>query len=573
MRMVNIMKLVEFSVSNYRSITTAHKIRLKNLTVLVGKNNEGKSNLLRALNVAMSAVALHSRHRMARAVPTMRKIYNWEQDFPIQYQQRKSGLESIFKLNFRLEGEELGQFHAQTGIRGNEDIPISVKIGRDNVPKIEVPKRGSSSYNRKSQEVTEFISTRIAINYIQAVRTESMALNALQDAIRGELSLLRQNENYVKAQRVVYDLQQAALNKISKQLIDPLKLFLPNLISVEIRQLIDNDLPYVTSRDFDVIVDDGLATSIRNKGDGIKSLITPAILKDPRNLDGASVIAIGEPESHLHSGAIHALVDVIHKMSENSQVIISTHNPLFVQQNQVNSNIIVDSGTAHPAKSISEIREILGVLPSDNLRNARYVLLVEGEDDKMSLSKILPVYSEKIKAFLSNNQLAIKSLGGASNLTHDAADLKNCMCKFIALLDNDRAGQEAAEKAMNKGVILENQVKYTICNGSPESEFEDCLQPSIYKDIIFDKFGVNINVPEFRGNQKWSDRLKKVFLSQGSRWTETTELKLKYEVAISIPDSNEIKNMNDVIIEQKSSFITGLVSVIEAMLDESQHSL
>ena len=147
------------------------------------------------------------------------------------------------------------------------------------------------------------------------------------------------------------------------------------------------------------------------------------------------------------------------------------------------------------------------------------------------------------------------------------------MCKFIALLDNDRAGQEAAEKAMNKGVILENQVKYTICNGSPESEFEDCLQPSIYKDIIFDKFGVNINVPEFRGNQKWSDRLKKVFLSQGSRWTETTELKLKYEVAISIPDSNEIKNMNDVIIEQKSSFITGLVSVIEAMLDESQHSL
>lgn len=36
------MKLVEFSVSNYRSITSAHKIKLQNFTVLVGKNNEGK---------------------------------------------------------------------------------------------------------------------------------------------------------------------------------------------------------------------------------------------------------------------------------------------------------------------------------------------------------------------------------------------------------------------------------------------------------------------------------------------------------------------------------------------------
>ena len=53
------MKLVEFSVSNYRSITSAHKIKLQNFTVLVGKNNEGKSNLLTAMNVAMKALMNH----------------------------------------------------------------------------------------------------------------------------------------------------------------------------------------------------------------------------------------------------------------------------------------------------------------------------------------------------------------------------------------------------------------------------------------------------------------------------------------------------------------------------------
>lgn len=54
------MKLVEFSVKNYRSITDAHRIVLQNKTVLVGKNNEGKSNLLTALNTAMKAMIFHS---------------------------------------------------------------------------------------------------------------------------------------------------------------------------------------------------------------------------------------------------------------------------------------------------------------------------------------------------------------------------------------------------------------------------------------------------------------------------------------------------------------------------------
>jgi len=67
------MKLVDFSVTNFRSITKAYKISLKNLTVLVGKNNEGKSNLLTALNIAMRAMMYHeqNKHRIIN-----RKVYS-----------------------------------------------------------------------------------------------------------------------------------------------------------------------------------------------------------------------------------------------------------------------------------------------------------------------------------------------------------------------------------------------------------------------------------------------------------------------------------------------------------------
>lgn len=559
------MKLLEFSVSNYRSITSAHKIKLQDFTVLVGKNNEGKSNLLTAMNVAMKVLMNHGMEGAIGRARSGRGVYDWQRDFPLQFQERRSGLESIFTLSFCLEDMELNEFHLETGIRGNEIIPIRVKIGPDNCPKIEVPKRGTAAYNKKSRQITDFISRRISFNYIQAIRTEGMAIEALQDVIWSELRMLTKNSEYVEAMQKVNNLQQNVMDNIANQLIEPLKVFLPNLKDVSIRKNTEEYLPHYTRSNIEVVIDDGIATSIRNKGDGIKSLVTLAILKDKRNMQGASIIAIEEPESHLHSGAIHSLVDVIQNMSENNQVIITTHNPLFVQQNKISSNIIVNNGTARIAKSIAEIRSVLGVLPSDNLKNARYILVVEGEEDKTSLQKLLPLYSDKIKNALNTNQLIIKPLGGAGNLSHDLADLKNCMCRYVVLLDNDKAGIEAADKAIANGLLKMSEIKHTICNGAPEAEFEDCLKKQVYEKVISDNFGININCSEFNGNDKWSERMRRTFLAQGSRWTDKIAQDVKMAVARAIPENGEIA---DLIIKQKSGFITGLVNAIENMLEE-----
>ena len=562
------MKLVNFSVTNYRSITTAHKINLHNLTVLVGKNNEGKSNLLTALNVAMTMLMYHSRMRDGSAslgrYSRYRTTYEWERDFPIQLRDRKSGLESIFRLQFRLENEELSEFHAQTGIRGNEDIPITVKIGKSNLPKIEVPKRGSSSYNKKSAHIADFISRRISFNYIKAVRTEGMALSVLQDVIFDELRTLGKNEEYSESVKKINNLQQNVLDGISTQLVDPLKVFLPQLKSVQITKRNDDYIDRLLRNDIDIVIDDGTPTSISYKGDGIKSLATLAILKDRSSKMPASIIAIEEPESHLHSGAIHSLVEVIKNISKNNQVIITTHNPLFVQQNNVRSNIIVNLGTAQQAKSISEIRNVLGVLPSDNLKDANYVLVVEGEDDKIALSKILPAISTVVGEALVNNKLIIKPLCGASNLAHDLADLKNSLCKYVALLDNDEEGIKAVDKAIAAGLLTEADYKMTICAGSPSSEFEDCIKKSVYEAALNNSFGINLNVSEFRNNKKWSDRIKEARTKQGGRWSDAIEKNIKLAVADSIPD--HIDNIDDVLIKEKSGFIYGLADLLEKML-------
>ena len=551
------MQLVDFSVTNFRSITRAHKISLHNLTVLVGRNNEGKSNLLNGLNVAMQTMILHAKQSRSHY-----QLYNWERDFPVQFQERKSGLESIFRLNFRLNHEENNEFTRITGIRSNEDIPIEIKYGRDNIPKIRVPKKGSSSFTNKSKQVTAFICEGISFNYIQAVRTENMAMDVIQQLLFEELAKLEDNTDYQTAMQTIKQLQKGIYDDISNRILAPLQEFLPQLTSVEIVEKNNRYPMRRLYRDLDIMLDDGTPTSISYKGDGIKSLVSLAILKNMRPTGRASIIAIEEPESHLHPDAIHSLVEVINGVSENHQVVITTHNPLFVQRNAISENVIVNEGTAKPAKSIKEIRDILGVLPEDNLINASHVLVVEGEDDKIALTKILKSLSTTLKDALNKNSFVIQPLSGASNLNYELNRLRSYVCKYFVFLDNDDAGISAGNKAIEKGLLTLADVKYTICNGSPKAEFEDCLKRDFYVEQIKQKFSVDLSLGTFKGNKKWSDNVKDIFLSQGQQWTDTIEKKVKMIVAEAIPEENAEVVLN----EHKRSSIDALVNALENML-------
>lgn len=553
------MQLVNFSVTNYRSITKAHKINLQNITVLVGRNNEGKSNILMALNVAMETMMQHANHANVHE-----RLYDWQRDFPVQLQQRKNNLDSIFRLNFRLNHDENTEFFRTTGIRSNEDIPIELKYGQDNRAKITVPKKGSSSFNDKSEKVTAFICERIAINYIQAVRTEDMAMDVIHRLISTELSKLYDNEEYKSAEQTIYNLQEAVYNDIANRILAPLQEFLPQLTDVEIKSRGRRLVWRGFRNDVDVILNDGTPTSILYKGDGIKSLVSLAILKESKNEIGASIIAIEEPESHLHPEAIHSLVNVINGISENHQVIITTHNPLFVQRNNISNNIIVDHGTAKPAKNIKEIRELLGVLPEDNLINASHVLVVEGEDDKIALNKILSSLSPTIKDALIKNKLVIQPLAGATNLNYELSRLRSYVCRYFVFLDADEAGYDAAEMAIEKGLLSESDVKYSICNGNNTAEFEDCLKKDFYIEAIRNKFSVDLGVTSFRNSKKWSDRVKTVFLSQGQRWTDAVEKKVKMEVTKLIP----VEDADSVLDEHKRGSIDALVNALENMLSQ-----
>ena len=201
----------------------------------------------------------------------------------------------------------------------------------------------------------------------------------------------------------IEELQQGILDGISNQIIEPLQEFLPTVRNVQIH--IQNERRRIAMRrNTEIIIDDGTPTPIQQKGDGIKSLTALAILNIPARVDRVSVVAIEEPESHLHPESARQLYDTIMSLSQTHQIVLTTHSPLFVNRTNLKENIIVNDGKATPVKKIKEIRDVLGIHISDNLTNAEHALIVEGEDDKIALEKLLPSMSTKIKRAIQNGR-------------------------------------------------------------------------------------------------------------------------------------------------------------------------
>lgn len=561
------MKLVSFSAKNYRSITSAHKIALSDVTTLIGRNNEGKSNLLKALGTAMVLLQNHAAGKNAlrrvRTLLTSNDTYQWKRDFPIQLQNRKFSAHTVLTLEFQLADDELIEFYSEIKSNLNGLLPLEIMLGKDNEPQFRVIKsgKGTKSLTQKSERIAQFIASRIHFNYIPAIRTEKDTLDLIGILVEQELKTLEDDSSYKTAMDTIAKLQKPILDNLSIQVKDALHEFLPNIRSVQI-DLTESTRRYNYRREVNVIVDDGVATNIEQKGDGVKSLAALGLLKSKNAKSGASILAIEEPESHLHPAAIHQVNEIIQSISQTSQVLIATHNPLFVNRSELKSNVIVTDGGATPAKNIAQIRDLLGIKASDNLINASYALVVEGAEDAKALKAILPTLSDKLGKALKQNFLVIDYLGGSGKLSYKLSVLKNALCATHTLLDDDQAGIDAYNNAKNNDSITPAECTFTKCKGRINSEFEDLISIALYKEAVLKNFGVDISDGKLKGKNKWSQRIESLFKAQGKQFNDQTLTELKKCIGQEIE-----KNPGKALDPNQRESVDALVKSLERLVN------
>ena len=227
------------------------------------------------------------------------------------------------------------------------------------------------------------------------------------------------------------------------------------------------------------------------------------------------------------------------------------------------SNILITNNNAKPAKNINEIRELLGVEASDNLLHAKLILIVEGVEDKVCLNALFLALSPTLKKALTQGVLIIDDMKGASNIQYKISLYQAALCETHCYVDNDDAGREAIKKAKLSGILKEADYNICICKGMKNSELEDIFDVSLYRTSLETEYGIDLKTSKFKNNNKWSDRMKETYLSQGKPWDDSDEMKVKYSLA-KIVEKNPLTILN---IHKRTSF-DALVKILEKRINQ-----
>lgn len=145
-----------------------------------------------------------------------------------------------------------------------------------------------------------------------------------------------------------------------------------------------------------------------------------------------------------------------------------------------------------------------------------YVVIVEGPSDKIIIEQFLK-RGHDLEELLNASFLTVRSIGGVNNLRNEIYNLEHYMCRYIAVLDNDEAGKNAARDVQQQLDVDSDRFRYFIVNGiRSKSELEDLYKPGAYQDILRQNFAINISVPSFKNkSKKWCTRIEEIAAVSG----------------------------------------------------------
>jgi putative ATP-dependent endonuclease of the OLD family len=579
------MKLTFFSIENYRSISKATFSNISNVAILVGPNNEGKSNILQALHTCLRL--LNSEQLLVHRIRTEgeketirlryeRGSYDWESDYPIN-KQSKNPEDSSFELHFSLTDDEQKVFFEVTASRLNDILPINLQFGASPYASFKVLKqgRGGSALSKKAAVISRFVASTIDYAYIPAIRTSDTSIDLINGLVRRALGELEKNSRYVEIQKEIETLQQPILDSISAKLKINLQEFLgPSFKDVSLSLAERSSRSFMRTanslRTLQVHIDDGTLTTLERKGDGVKSLVAISLMTRALQADDEIknvILLIEEPESHLHPKAIHQLREVLDTLKMDRQIILTTHCPVLINRADVPSNIIVSKNKANPAKSLHELRRVLGVRASDNLRHAALVIVVEGTDDAISLAALLSFNSQTLRGALAAGSVAFDPIGGASKLRHGLSQLQATLCNYYVLLDDDNEARRGFDEANREGLATQANTSFFKCLGLTEAEVEDIYAEKIYVNYFKDKYSVDVTGAQFKSRKKWSDRIREGFRrsgkssATGAPWPEQAEIADKRAVADLVAASPKIA-----VLPARQGVMDSIVAAIESEL-------
>lgn len=451
------------SVEHFRALNEV-SIPLSKFSVVIGENDVGKTSFLYALNLFFNS----------------KKIAD-PQDFFSQ--------DVKTNISITLTFSELSDDASLDAIRCQDStVTIRKTFAFNETPAAVAILDGGVTKKVGDKLLKEFFSER-SFDFIPVRRDLSVQFSMNKTALLGRT--LREKMHQVLKE----DAGKSVLPQIEKILKDSveeprarLELFLQQQMRNADLKLKFDDLTVDPTEgvSFEANLSDDKVQGIPigNRGAGTQNNLIIALFRLVADLDvGKNLIfAMEEPENSLHPKAQRQLLAVLQEISADSQVIVTTHSPVFLDRTQLDSNIVLTrtpKGTTiaktFRKEMLEELRKNLGIRVSDTLLKGggNCAILVEGNTEEDGF----PVFMEMLG--LSDFQLGttILNMGGTtktkrgSRYENTARLLLAYDIPCVAVLDKD-AHQLAEELDGSR----------TASDGLPNLKRVFCLQEGSIED-------------------------------------------------------------------------------------------
>jgi predicted ATPase len=495
------MRITRLHIENYRSIKDLD-FELGDLCVLIGENNAGKSNILRALNLVLGEMWPSDRsfdeedfHGHNTAKDIVIQVYfdtvrvEWRNKYKLEIggfelrchaYTKKTGTKQRgdLKVDYRCittKGSEC-KYPAEPGAYKGMWMPLRVTNElRDQTPLIYVdvlrnydrhnPGSRWSVLRRLLNEInTEFVndSKAITVQMPDGTKAKMTRREAFERTVKDAYGYLR-TDSFVKLEELI------ARNTLDQMGIEPKD----GSVSLHF----ESHDPTHVFRSLQLYVNEmGMETAAGEVGAGLQSAIVVGIFRTYEEMkrEGA-VFLIEEPEVFLHPQKARYFAGVLARLSEQgNQVMVSTHSPIFVGLDRPESVAVVrrteERGTwvRRPGKielAASERQALRLMTEFDAQRSelffARGVMLVEGITEKIAM----PLVFRALGYDINKLGISIVECGGKTKLALFVRVARALEIPYVVIADHDVRGIDSSWSETRKKKEEERNQKHEKWNG------------------------------------------------------------------------------------------------------------
>jgi len=289
-----------------------------------------------------------------------------------------------------------------------------------------------------------------------------------------------------------------------------------------------------------------------------------------------TVLLLDEPGLSLHPLAQYDLAKFFRKLSEDNQLLYTSHSPFLVDidnlanvkavyvnkktgRTNITSNLRYDEKDSE--KSIYPVHAALGLTVSDTLLLGCKAILVEGPSDQIYLNfmKRYLIGQGKLKYSKEFVFIPVGGVKGMSPVSKLVSSRDNKLP--MVLLDSDRAGREYKKNLINGKYKNEKDQVVEVNDFLVDKEYE-------IEDFIPAKFVITIVDRMFRGKDFFDDKYVKdePIVNQIEKWATKNDISL--ELGWKVDLSREILNRSDRFYEEIEPETTEIWSKLFKKLSE-----